>query len=291
MIRVHAKINLGLTVFSPDVDGYHPLRGLFQTVSIADDVSVVESDEDEIAVRGVAAPTDPTNLAWRAVQEMRTASGNGAALRLDIDKRIPMASGMGGASADAAGALIAASRLLGVPFEEVRGAAPRLGSDVPFALVGGTAIVAGKGELVSPRPHAGGYGLAIVVPPVELVTADVYRRWDVLDGPSGPVIPGHQLPPSLRVYAPLANDLYPAAVSVAPVVDEWRTELAARWGVSVAMTGSGAGLFGLFPTAAEAADAVTEVPPGARFAEAAAPVDRGWEDVGEGADDDASDRP
>jgi 4-diphosphocytidyl-2-C-methyl-D-erythritol kinase len=237
------------------------------------------SEEDQIIVRGSAAPTDPTNLAWRAVQEARTAAGVDTPLALHIDKRIPAQAGLGGASADAAGALIAASRLLNVPFDEVRTIAPRLGSDVPFALVGGTAVVAGRGELVSPRPPAAGYAMAIVVPPAELATVDVYQMWDTLDGPTGPAITTQQLPPSLRDYAPLGNDLYPAAVALAPAVDDWRAELAERWGVAVAMTGSGSGLFGLFATRGEAEEALAAVPVGARFAEVAEPVDRGWEEI------------
>jgi len=280
MIRAYAKVNLGLRVSPPDEDGYHPLRSLFQAVSLGDDIDLVIGDEDEIVVvGGLGAPTDPSNLAWRAVEEMRAVTGSPARLRLHIEKRIPAMAGLGGASADAAGALVAAQRLLAAGFDDVRSIAPALGSDVPFALVGGTAIVSGRGERVSPRPPAAGYALAIVVPPVELATPDVYRMWDALDGPEGPVIPAGRLPPSLREYAPLGNDLYPAAVAAAPALEEWRVDLADRWGVPVAMTGSGSGLFGLFPTRSEAEDAATAVPVGARFAEAVAPVDRGWEEV------------
>lgn len=279
MIRVHAKVNLALMVSPPSDDGRHPLRGLFQTISLSDEVSVDRADEDTIVVRGVEAPADTSNLAWRAVAEARAVSALAFAVRVEVVKAIPTMAGLGGGSADAAGALVAASRLFSVPFDDVRTIAPRLGSDVPFALVGGTAVVAGRGELVAPLPAAAGFALAVVVPPAELATADVYRRWDDLDGPTGPELPARLLPPSLREHAPLRNDLYPAAVSLAPLLDEWRTELADRWGVAVGMTGSGAGLFGLFPTLDEAVAAVAEVPPGARFAEAAEPVDRGWEEI------------
>jgi 4-diphosphocytidyl-2C-methyl-D-erythritol kinase len=279
MIRVFAKVNLGLGVSPPGEDGYHPIRGLFQTVSLSDDIELALDERDAVVATGLATPTDRSNLAWRAVEEVRSASGSEARLRLRIGKRIPAMAGLGGASADAAGALVAASRLLAVGFDDVRSIAPRLGSDVPFALVGGTAVVAGRGELISPRPAASGYALAIVVPPVDLATPDVYRKWDALDGPAGPAIAADRLPPSLRQYAPLANDLYPAAVAMAPAVDEWRVDLADRWGVPVAMTGSGSGLFGLFPTKGEAEDAVTAIPTGARFAEAVEPVDRGWEEA------------
>ena len=122
------------------------------------------------------------------------------------------------------------------------------------------AIVTGRGEFVTPRSDATGFALAIVVPPIVLNTSEVYRTWDDLGGPSGRGIDVAALPPVLREYSPLANDLYPAAIAVAPEVDEWRAELAHRWGVPVIMTGSGAALFAYFPTRAEAEDAVASAP-------------------------------
>lgn len=279
MIRAFAKVNLGLQVRPPRPDGYHPLVGLFQSVSLHDTVSLEPADEDEIVVTGGWAPRDESNLAWRAVAAVRSHAAVQRPLALTVDKRIPAEAGLGGASADAAAALLLASRIHRVAFDEVRTIAPQLGSDVPFCLVGGTAVVTGRGELVSPRPSAGGYAVALVVPPADLATATVYQKWDALDGPRGPEMRSDALPPALREYAPLVNDLYPAAVALAPIIAEWAGELTARWGVPVAMTGSGAALFGLFPTFDEAAEAADDIPPGARFAEACTPVDRGWEDV------------
>lgn len=279
MIRAFAKVNLALQVEPRNSDGFHPLRGLFQSISLCDDVELEASEEDEIVIAGGWAPHDESNLAWRALQRVREETDRLTPMRLSITKRIPAEAGLGGASADAAVALVAASRLLGATFDAVRTIGPDLGSDVPFALVGGTAIVAGRGELVSPRPSLHGFAFALVVPPAELSTADVYRAWDELDEPRGPEVKATRLPPPLRDYAPLRNDLYPAAVALAPAVEEWRAELAARWDVPVMMTGSGSCLFGMFPTLEEAAGAVDGVPAGVRFAEAASPVDQGWEEA------------
>lgn len=274
--NAYAKVNLGLHVRSPDPDGIHPLRGLFQTVDWFDEITVEDAEEDSIEVPDGGAPGDETNLAWKAIAAARTLGRTTRPTRLVVSKRIPSPAGLGGGSTDAAAALLLAARRFSVSFDDVRRLAVDLGSDVPFALVGGTAIVTGRGESVARRPDASGYSIAIVVPPIVLETATVYRAWDDLGGPEGPVIAADALPPVLREYAPLANDLYPAAVAVNPEMDEWRSELSNRWGVPVAMTGSGAALFAYFPTRSEAEGAAAAAPSEATAAGAAEPVPRGF---------------
>ncbi len=273
----YAKVNLGLRIRSRDADGYHPRRGVFQTIDWRDDITVEDADEDGMEVPGGGAPENETNLAWRAVAAAREAGNGACPLRVVLTKRIPSPAGLGGGSADAAAALNLAARRFSVSFDDVRRIAVDLGSDVPFAVVGGTAIVTGRGEFVSPQPDASGFALAIVVPPITLDTASVYRAWDRLEGPRGPEIDARHLPPALRDYAPLANDLYPAAVAIDAAVDEWRAELTSRWGIPVMMTGSGAAMFAYFPTRSEAEDAVSQAPPGTTAARAVEPISRGWE--------------
>lgn len=277
--RAYAKVNLGLRIRSRDADGYHPLRGVFQTIDWRDDITIEDAHEDAMQVPGGGAPENETNLAWRAAAAARDAGSGARPLRVVLTKRIPSPAGLGGGSADAAAALNLTSRRFSVSFDDVRRIAVDLGFDVPFAVVGGTAIVTGRGEFVSPQPDVSGFALAIVVPPITLDTASVYRSWDRLDGPRGPEIGANYLPPALRDYAPLANDLYPAAVAIDAAVDEWRAELASRWGVPVMMTGSGAALFAYFPTRSEAEDAASIAPEGAVATRAVEPVDRGWEIV------------
>lgn len=275
--RAYAKINLGLQIRPRDTDGYHPLRGIFQTIDWCDDVTVEDADTDAMEVPGGGAPENETNLAWRAVAAARNAGSGARPTRVVLTKRIPSPAGLGGGSADAATALSLASRRFSVSFDDVRRIAVDLGSDVPFAVVGGTAIVTGRGEFVSPQADASGFALAVVVPPITLDTASVYRSWDRLEGPRGPRTAADDLPPALRDFAPLANDLYPAAVAIDGAIDEWRAELALRWGVPVMMTGSGAALFAYFPTRSEAGDAVSIAPDGATAGQAVEPINRGWE--------------
>lgn len=270
-----AKINLGLIVHPP-TDGLHPIDALNMSVSWADRLGLDVADTDVLDIEG-PVPTDHTNLAWRAVTAVR--GGATRPLRLTLRKQIPVAAGLGGGSADAAAALAAAGKVFDTDDEALFELSASLGSDVPFSFIGGLAVVGGVGEEVIPLPPADGFALAIAVPPFDLSTADVYRAWDELDDPEGPVLDGSRLPPPLRDYAPLRNDLYAAAVHIRPELDEWRAELAARWGRAVILTGSGPSLFAFFVDRDEAESAVAEVPPGLRAANAVIPVPEGWKEL------------
>lgn len=269
-----AKINLSLHVRRLRSDGFHPVEGIFQSLTLHDRLDVDVADEDRIT--GGPIPDGEDNSVMRALRAVRGVAGVGRGVYVRLSKAIPVAAGLGGGSADAAAALAIGGRLFGVPGASLVEMAPELGSDVPFCFRGGTAVVGGRGDRVTPVDFVGGYAVALVVPPVELSTPEVYAAWDRLGEPSGFGVAGPHLPPGLRPYAPLVNDLYPAAVAVAPVVDEWRHELAARWGRPVLLSGSGPSLYAFFVDVAEAEAAAGDVPPGARAATAAAPVPFGW---------------
>lgn len=271
----YAKVNLALEV-GASTGTLHEVRAISQSISWPDEIDLAPHDEDSIEVPGGGAPVDAGNLAWRALDEVRKLAGTTGPFRLVLHKQIPAGAGLGGGSADAAAVVALASRLLGSDLSAAGPILLGLGSDVPFAMLGGTALVTGVGEVVSPLPAASGFAVAVVVPPFEVSTPGAYARWDDLDGPEGPAIPAAALPPALRDLAPLRNDLYPAAVSLVPEVDDWRNELARIWGVPVAMTGSGSALFALFPTDDEAADAIRSSPDEARAARSATPCRTGW---------------
>lgn len=275
--RAHAKVNLALTVNAPSADGYHPLRGVFQSVSLADTVHVSPASEDAIVVSNDEAPADETNLAWRAVETVRRAVRIAQPFAVELVKEIPAGAGLGGGSADAAAALGLMARRYRLDEDAAAEIAEGLGADVPFAFVGGTMLAEGRGERLTPMPALSGFALAIVVPPFSMSTPAVFRRWDELGGPEGLPIPDSALPPTLRGGLPLRNDLLPAAVSLDRRVGEWQAELAERWGTHVAMTGSGSALFAFFPTPDEARDAAEAVRVPVRLATGASPVARGWE--------------
>lgn len=276
-----AKVNLSLQVRPPDRTGMHPIRSLVHSVGWSDLVELSAGDEDGFEVEGADVPTDGTNLAMRALAAVRGRTLDRRPVLLRLRKHIPVAAGLGGGSADAAAVLGLAGAAFGVPAADLHHLAVPLGADVPFCLVGGGAWLGGFGEQVDPIPPSDDFALALVVPPLALATPAVYRRWDELGAPSGAEVGRRHLPDSLRDFAPLTNDLVPAAVDLAPVLGDWLADLHRRWGVPVSMSGSGPSLFGYFPTLAEAEDAVAAVT-GARAGRACPPVLQGWARRGDG---------
>lgn len=274
--HANAKVNFGLIVGSRDQSGYHSIISLVQSISWSDELSLSASDADDFQVEGMEP--DEHNLAWRAVEAVREDAGGGGPIKLLLKKRLPIAAGLGGGSADAAAGLGMAAEFFGIDDAILPTFAVQLGSDVAFCLQGGLALMEGRGERITPqnRPPPD-YVLAIVVPPLELATADVYARWDELDGPEGVAVSAPALPPSLRSYDPLRNDLDAAAVSLTSAIGDWRGELMSAWGRPVLMTGSGPALYGFFLDVDEATAALDAAPSGSRAASVAEPVARGWE--------------
>ncbi|MDJ0953106.1 MAG: 4-(cytidine 5'-diphospho)-2-C-methyl-D-erythritol kinase [Acidimicrobiia bacterium] len=273
----YGKVNLGLRVGRLRPDGFHPVAGIFQSIDVADELTLSSANEDSIssaAGRPVVDGLD--NLAFRAAAAVRTEARSAQPLAITLDKRIPTAAGLGGGSADAAGALALAGRHFAVAAVALAELAPQLGSDVPFCLAGGTARVGGRGEDVQSMPALGGFALAVVVPPFEIATPAAFRRWDEMDEPSGLRMPQAALPPQLRPEGDLVNDLYPAAASIAAGLDDWRADLERSWGRHVMLSGSGPSLYAFFLDIEEAASAVDDVPSGARFAEACDLSPVGW---------------
>lgn len=253
-----AKVNLALLVQPPRPDGYHPIESLVQTIEWADELVVEEAEEESVVIEG--ADIDPDdNLVVRALRAIR---GQGSVPRLDIrlDKRIPTGAGLGGGSSNAAATLLAATEAGSLPASSASVAAATIGADVPLFLVGGTMMVSGIGEVVeSLQPPLSGFAVAVAVPPFEMATVEVYRRWDLMEGPVGEVIDGRSLPPGLRDGMPIRNDLTPGAIDIEPTLADFMADLRAQWGVPVAMTGSGSGCFGFFADSAEATDAAASV--------------------------------
>ena len=243
------KVNLCLFVGAPRPDGYHPLVSVFQSVSLADEVTLdVAGEHDEVVCPGVWGP----NLAARAIAAFREATGwDGPPVRIAITKRVPVAAGMGGGSADAAAVLRLLAELTG---EE---APPRLavtlGADVPFQLRPGRALVTGIGEHV--ERLAPGPPEALVIHPSEhaLSTADVYAEFDRLGRFS-------DLATVDARALPTVNDLQDAARSLCPEIDERLDRLAAAGAASVLVAGSGPTVFGTFDDPGRAAAVAASLP-------------------------------
>jgi 4-diphosphocytidyl-2-C-methyl-D-erythritol kinase len=274
--EAYAKVNLALVVFPPMADGYHPIRGIFQSVSLADDVEILPSACDAVIVSNREAPGDDSNLGWRAFDAARRTARITQPAELRITKRIPVGAGLGGGSADAGAALGLAADRFGIDEDQAFGIAEGIGADVPFSFLGGTCLVEGRGERLTRLDSLQGFALAIVVPPFAMATSDVYVEWDRLDGPEGEGMDDADVPPSLRSGPVLRNDLYPAALSLDERLGDWRSDLERRWGTSVAMTGSGSALFAFFSSADEANGAAAAIDLPTRLSVAVDPVSQGW---------------
>ena len=271
-----AKINLSLRVQSKDASGMHPIESLAQSLDRHDILTIGEADEDSLTVVGANLPTDGDNLVWKAIHAFRNVTGSRQPVGFELTKRIPTSAGLGGGSSDAAAALRLYTDLVGPTDADLDHVAAGVGADVVFCLHGGLRVMEGYGERLSARlTVADDYYVVVAVPPFLLGTPAVYGAWDQRGEPAGFVVEGSALPPSLRPHAPLINDLYPAAVSCEPLLDDWRAELVARWDRPVLLSGSGPALVSLFANESDAREGLTLVPSEARSAFVAAPTGYG----------------
>jgi 4-diphosphocytidyl-2-C-methyl-D-erythritol kinase len=178
-IDAHAKVNLTLEVLGRRDDGYHEIVSVLQTIDLHDTLSLEPADDLTLTC-DVPELESPDNLVLRAAHLLREASGYRGGCRLSLAKKVPAAAGLGGGSSDAAAALSGLNRLweLGMSLEELTPLAARLGSDVPFFLRGGTAMVQGRGERVRPLPPADIQWVVVLAPRILMPdkTASVYAR-------------------------------------------------------------------------------------------------------------------
>ncbi|WP_459180708.1 4-(cytidine 5'-diphospho)-2-C-methyl-D-erythritol kinase [Streptomyces sp.] len=228
-VRVPAKVNVQLAVGPLRPDGFHDLANVFLAVGLYDEVTVTPADSLRLTVEGPGAeyvPLDASNLAARAAIALAERHGIAPDVHIHIAKDIPVAGGMAGGSADAAGALLACDTLWGTGStrEELLAICAELGSDVPFSLVGGAALGRGRGEILTPLEVGGTFHWVFALADGGLSTPAVYAECDRLraDTPVPEAAATPTLLEALRTGDPtalasaLANDLQPAALSLRP---------------------------------------------------------------------------
>lgn len=251
-MRAPGKVNLSLRVGTRESDGYHPLATVFQAVSLFEEVIARPADGLSVTVSGQHAdrvPTDLTNLALLAAELLAAHTGIDAGVHLHVHKAVPVAGGMAGGSADAAAALIACDALwgTGVPREELVELAAQLGSDVPFPLLGHTAIGTGRGHLLAPAMSRGEYHWAFAVREEGLSTARVFGVFDELIAGATRLEPeaDRALMQALRagdahaLGRALHNDLQHAALELAPSLAEPLAVAEDAGALGVLVSGSG----------------------------------------------------
>lgn len=237
-VRAPGKLNLFFEVGDVQADGYHDVASAYQAVSLYEDVWAQPSDEFTVTISGTVdvsgVPADDRNLALRAARMLAKKADYAGGVHLDIVKHVPVAGGMGGGSADAAAALVACDALWGTDLgsAELHRLASRLGADVPFALMGGTAIGTGRGDQLSPALAKARFDWILVPQGEGLSTPEVYGRLDALrtQPDIGRVTRVPEVDPAvlqaLRAGDPVAlaertrNDLQAATLSLRPELRE-----------------------------------------------------------------------
>lgn len=237
-VRAPGKVNVFMRVGPLRDDGYHDVATAYQAVSLYEDVRAFPDDEISVTFTGTVdtsgLATDGTNLAIKAAKLLAKHTGHTGGVRLTIDKHVPIAGGMGGGSADAAATLVACDALWGtdVGRDELHALAAKLGADVPFALVGGTAIGTGRGDRLSPALVTGQFHWVLALPETPLSTPAVYAELDRHRSRHLGEIPPAQQSPSVAADVlhalragnaamladALANDLQAPAIHLAPPV-------------------------------------------------------------------------
>ena len=249
-IKSYAKINWTLDVLFKREDGFHELRTIYQTVSLYDRLRISDTPGAiEITCDDSRVPVDETNLAHRAATVLRRAAGVTAGARIGIEKRIPVAAGLGGGSSNAAAALVGLARLWSVEMSEreMVELAMNLGSDVPFFLVGGTALGVGRGEEVYPIEQAVCEHLLLVNPGFAVSTAEAYARLSRLTRAESPrIIPFTLFAANAALPLAASNDLEPVVSAAHPEIAELKRRLLSLGAQHALMSGSGATVFGVF---------------------------------------------
>ena len=263
--RAYAKVNLDLRVFGRRTDGTHELRTVLQAIDLHDSLTF-ESRHGGFEIRSTdpRVPRDATNLVWQAAERLWRAAGQAGTpenVHATIDKRIPLQSGLGGGSTDAAAALRALDRLW--QFETtattMQALAADLGADVPFFLSGGTALGIGRGHEVSPLVDFPRSWFVLLVPPFGISTADAYAWYD--QAPKSDTARPHQ-PLALPEYqlshlVQMVNDLEAPVIQRSPELSEMKAALLAQGAVAASLSGSGSTVYGLFRQRTDAERAAT----------------------------------
>ena len=252
-LNAYAKINLSLDVVGRLANGYHEVRMIMQTVGIHDTLTF-EKTEGEIVLSSDAGelPLGEDNLIYKAAKLVKETYGISGGVKVHLEKRIPVAAGMAGGSTDAAATLKAMNLLydLRLSEEDLCGLGVKLGADVPYCIMGGTALSEGIGEVLTklaPMPEC---VLLVAKPDINVSTKEVYQALDSQSVPWHPDVDGmRQAIEEGRlegIYSRLGNVLETVTVAKHPIVSEIKQEMFGNGALGSLMSGSGPSVFGIF---------------------------------------------
>jgi 4-diphosphocytidyl-2-C-methyl-D-erythritol kinase len=265
-LLARAKVNLWLNVVGRRADGYHLLDSLIAFTELVDEVEAAPADRLSLHIDGPLAPAiagEADNLVLKAARLLADRAGVAPRVALRLTKRIPVAAGLGGGSADAAATLKALIELwrVALPAEELFDLAAQLGADVPMCFAGRAALASGVGEQLAPAPSLPPCAILLVNPRVALPTPDVFKARRGRFSAPRPLSPWTDLAGFAAVLAERGNDLTEAAIALCPVVADVLAFLRRGDGVlHTAMSGSGATCFALYDSVERANRAAARLP-------------------------------
>lgn len=252
-LKAYAKINLGLDVLKRLPNGYHQVKMIMASIGLCD-VLTLEKAQEGIAVTTNSAllPSDESNLAYRAAKLTMDEYGIRSGVRIHIEKKIPIAAGLAGGSTDAAAAMKGISHLFGlnVPLPRLMELGVSIGADVPYCIMGGTALAEGIGEKLTALPPAPACHILIAKPPVSVSTKYVYEHLDAVEDISHPDIDGmtaavraHDLD---GILERMGNVLETVTIPAYPMIESIKRQMHSLGADNCLMSGSGPTVFGIF---------------------------------------------
>ncbi len=254
-LKARAKINLGLDVLGKREDGYHEVRMVMQTIGIYDRLILTKIPEEEIRITSNLAflPVNENNLIYKAIKLLKDEYHFSGGVSVDLNKFIPVAAGMAGGSTDAASTMFGVNRLFGLNLSmgKMMELGVRLGADVPYCVMRGTALAEGIGEKltrITPVPHM---WILIAKPQINVSTRLVYEQLDMggiqkhpdIDG----IIRAIEAQDVVRIAQSMGNVLENVTVPLYPVIETIKQDMLSHGAINAMMSGSGPTVFGIFP--------------------------------------------
>ena len=254
-LKARAKINLGLDVLGKREDGYHEVRMVMQTIGIYDRLILTKIPEEEIRITSNLAflPVNENNLIYKAIKLLKDEYHFPGGISVDLNKFIPVAAGMAGGSTDAASTMFGVNRLFGLNLSmgKMMELGVRLGADVPYCVMRGTALAEGIGEKltrITPVPHM---WILIAKPKIKVSTRLVYEQLDMggiqkhpdIDG----IIRAIEAQDVVRIAQSMGNVLENVTVPLYPVIETIKQDMLSHGAINAMMSGSGPTVFGIFP--------------------------------------------
>lgn len=252
-LKAFAKINLSIDVIGEREDGYHEVRMIMQSIDLYDSLKFENRMNDiKIYCNSPYIPCDRRNIVYRVLELLKKMYNVPFGMEVDIEKRIPVAAGLGGGSTDAASAIIAANEIwkLNMSYDDMMTAGKQVGADVPFCIKGGTALAEGIGERITNLPSLGKLSIVLAKPPIPVSTREVYgnlKMDEIVNRPETEKLVKALYDKNFKYIASsMVNVLETVTVKKYPVIEEIKSIMMQSGALGSLMTGSGPTVFGIF---------------------------------------------